>query len=83
MFSEGGGAGAGGFKGIIWFLEVVEGGQLSSMEYKWGLQKIGYQLTANGGGGGGGWVIRMLQSFKGGKGGSGKFYRETTKIFPP
>ena len=66
MFSEGGGAGAGGFKGIIWFLEVVEGGQLSSMEYKWGLQKIGYQLTANGGGGG--WVIRMLQSFKGGKG---------------
>lgn len=80
MFSEGGGAG--GFKGIIWFLEVVEGGQLSSMEYKWGLQKIGYQLTANGGGGGG-WVIRMLQSFKGGKGGSGKFYRETTKIFPP
>ena len=53
MFSEGGGAGAGGFKGIIWFLEVVEGGQLSSMEYKWGLQKIGYQLTANGGGGGG------------------------------
>ena len=21
------------------------------MEYKWGLQKIGYQLTANGGGG--------------------------------
>ena len=81
MFSEGGGAGAGGFKGIIWFLEVVEGGQLSSMEYKWGLQKIGYQLTANGGGGG--WVIRMLQSFKGGKRGSGKFYRETTKIFPP
>ena len=55
MFSEGGGAGAGagGFKGIIWFLEVVEGGQLSSIEYKWGLQKIGYQLTANGGGG---WV---------------------------
>ena len=34
-------------------------------------------------GGGDGWVIRMLQSFKGGKGGSGKFYRETTKIFPP
>ena len=66
MFSEGGGAG--GFKGIIWFLEVVEGGQLSSMEYKWGLQKIGCQLTANGEEGGrggeGGWVIRMLQSFK-------------------
>ena len=58
------GGGAEGFKGIIWFLEVVEGGQLSSMEYKWGLQKIGCQLTANGGGGEGGWVIRMLQSFK-------------------
>ena len=48
-----------------------------------GIAENRLSINCQWGGGGGEGVIIMLQSFKGGKGGSGKFYRETTKIFPP
>ena len=54
MFSEGGGAGAGGFKGIIWFLEVVEGGAVIVNGVQMGIAEN--RLSINCQWGGGGWV---------------------------
>ena len=70
------------FCGVTWFLGKRKGDQSSPTEYKGRNMRITDKGGSGGGGGGGGGRggdHRGLQSVRGG---TGKFHRDTTMIFP-